>query len=81
VSFEFIKNVDHTLYPRKALLDARQAYLDYCTLKVVPLGNDRVQLSITVKDSHENESKQVVLEFLNYLLDRSAQLVLEEEAE
>jgi hypothetical protein len=81
VSIEFDKIIDHTIYPRKALADARQAYRDYCTLKVVPAGNDKVQISIRVNDAHERESRQVVLDFLNYVLDRSAQLLFEEDSE
>jgi hypothetical protein len=79
VSFEFTKTIDHTLYPRKALAEARQAYRDYCTLTISPLTNDRAQVSIFVKDAYENDCRQVVLDFLNYMLDRSAQIHLEEE--
>jgi hypothetical protein len=81
VSFEFIKTVDHSLYPRKALADARQAYRDYCTLKIVPLNNDCASVLITVNDSYEHEHRQVVLDFLNYLLDKSAQILLEEDSD
>ena len=79
MSIEFIRTFDHTLYPRKALADARQAYRDYCTLKIVPAGNDKVLISIRVNESHESESRQVVLDFLNFALDRSAQLLFEED--
>ena len=79
MSFEFTKTLDHTLYPRKALAEARQAYRDYCHLNIRPLTNDRAQVSIVVKDAYENDSRQVVLDFLNYMLDRSAQLRFEDE--
>jgi len=81
VSFEFARTIDHSLYPRKALTDARQAYRNYCTLKIVPLGNEKVQVSITVNEKYESESRQIVLDFLNYMLDRSAQILFEEESE
>jgi hypothetical protein len=81
MSVEFTKTIDHTLYPRKALADARQAYRDYCTLKIVPVGSHKIQISIRVNEAHESESRQVVLDFLNYVLDRSAQLLFEEDSE
>ena len=81
MSFEFARTIDHSLYPRKALTDARQAYRNYCTLKIVPLGNEKVQVSITVNEKYESESRQIVLDFLNYMLDRSAQILFEEESE
>jgi len=80
VSFEFTKTIDHSLYPRKALAEARQVYRDYCTLNIVPLTNDRAQVTIVVNDKYEDDCRQVVLDFLNYMLDRSAQILLEEDA-
>jgi len=79
MSFEFLAGIDHALYPRKALADARQAYRDYCSLKIVPLGSSKARIVITVNDAYENESRQVILDFLNYLLDTSIQTLLEEE--
>ena len=78
MSFEFTKVIDHSLYPRTALADARQTYRDYCTLKIVPLNNDSARVLIIVNDSYDNEHRKIVLEFLNYLLDKSAQILLEE---
>lgn len=78
---QIIRIIDHTLYPRRALAEARQAYQDYCTLEIVPEGNTKAKVTIAVKEAYEKESKQVVLDFLNYTLDRSVQIVLEDDAE
>jgi hypothetical protein len=81
VSFEFTKTIDHSLYPRTALADARQAYRDYCTLKILPQNNDCARVLITVNDSYDHEHRQVVLDFFNYLLDKSVQILLEEDSD
>jgi hypothetical protein len=74
VSFHFTKLVDHSLYPRTALTEARQAYRNYCSFKVTPLGSDRAEITVIVSDEYQNDSRQIVLEFFNYALDRAAQI-------
>lgn len=71
------RTIDHRLYPRKALTDARQAYRDYCTLSMSPRSAEQAQIVITVRPEYEDRGREVVLEFLNYLLDRAAQIRLE----
>lgn len=78
---QITKTIDHSLYPRNALADARQAYRDYCSLKIAPLSNDRAEVTITVNDKFDSDGRQVILDFLNYLLDRSAQIKFEQETE
>ena len=80
MSSQFTRTIDHSLYPRGALAAARQAYRDYCSLKVSPLGADRVEVTITVNAEYESDSRQVVLDFLNYVLDRSAQILFEQDS-
>jgi hypothetical protein len=81
VSTHVTKTIDHSLYPRNALADARQAFRDYCSLQIAPLSNDRAEVTITINDTYDSDGRQVVLDFLNYLLDRSAQIVFEQETE
>lgn len=69
--------IDHNLYPRQALADARHAYKDYCTLKIEPRDYGWAAVQIEVKPQYEIDSRQIVLEFLNYILDRAIQLQLE----
>lgn len=73
------RNIDHTLYPRRALADARQAYRDYCTLEISPNGDHMARVTIVVNEAHEDSASQIVLEFLNYALDRAAQIHLEDD--
>lgn len=65
--------IDHRLYPRNALAEARQAFQAYCTFKLKPLGDERVQVVITVRPLHIERGKEIVLEFLNYALDKAAE--------
>jgi hypothetical protein len=72
------RTIDHTLYPRKALADARQAYREYCSLTVAPVDGEKVRVTIRVKDDYQDNARHVILEFLNYALDRSVQIHLDE---
>ena len=74
---EITKTIDHRLYPRKAIADARQAYREFLNFSVTPLKNDKVDLTITVKEEHQNESRRIILEFFNFALDRSSQIQFE----
>jgi hypothetical protein len=75
---QVVRTIDHTLYPRKALADARQAYREYCSLTITPVNGGKLQVTITVKDDYQDNARHVILEFLNYALDRSVQIHLEE---
>jgi hypothetical protein len=74
---EITRILDHGIYPRKAVTEARQAFRDHCTFQVSPLGGERVRLSISVKAAHTQNAREVMLEFLNYVLDRAAQIYLD----
>lgn len=76
---EFTRTIDHALYPRKAIADAAQAYQQYCTFRMTPTGNGKAVVTIIVKETHRNQEKQVALEFWNYALDRSIQVLLDQD--
>lgn len=74
---EWACEIDHTLYPRKALAEARQTYASYCDFRVRPKNETRAELTIIVKPEYTGDAREVLLEFLNYLLDRAAELQFE----
>ena len=74
----FSKILDNTIYPRKAVAEARQAYGEYCDVKAVPVAGGGVELLFSIKEPYLGEARDVILGFLNYALDRSVQLHLEE---
>ncbi len=71
---DVVRVIDNTIYPRKAVIDSRQAYRDYCTVQAKPLGGTRIQLTITARSVDNHGGREVILEFLNYLLDKSVEL-------
>lgn len=71
------RTIDHTLYPRRALADATHAYRDYCDVKITPFNTQKSRVTITVKEIQISSGGQVILEFLNYALDKSIQMQLE----
>jgi len=73
-----VKVVDHDVYPRKAISEARDAYKDYCKVQVTPMPGNRAKLLISVVPAHENDLREVVLSFLNYALDKAAEINLQD---
>jgi len=71
--------IDRRLYPRRAISEARQAYRDFISLTISQIEPDQDEAIITVNPEHDQQGGKVVLEFLNYLLDRSAEIHLEAE--
>jgi len=69
--------IDHSLYPRTALADARHAYRDYCTVSISPIDGEHTRVLIAVKPTSAHQVREVVLGFLNYLLDCSAEIHLD----
>lgn len=74
-----VRIIDHALYPRKAVSDARAAYKDYCKVRVEPLAGDRARLTISVLPKHVASDREITLSFLNYALDKAAELQLQAE--
>lgn len=75
--FEIV--IDHELYPKKAILDARVAFLEYMDIKLSPISSRSVKLIITINPQYNENKRQIYLEFFNYILDKSTQLLLERE--
>ncbi|NTU72797.1 hypothetical protein HGB07_01320 [Candidatus Roizmanbacteria bacterium] len=72
------RRLDNTLYPKKAVAEARMAYRDYCDFLIKKHGNDHVTLTISIKSNYSEHSRQIILEFWNYLLDTSCQVKIED---
>ena len=67
------RRIDNALYSRKALASAREAYAQYCVIRVVPQSDGLVEVKVEVKPDYVQESRQVMLEFWNYFLDAACQ--------
>jgi hypothetical protein len=70
--------IDNTIYPKKAVADARMAYRNYCDFAIDTNGNHLPKLTVTVKPKYQDNSQQIILEFWNYLLDIACQIKMEE---
>jgi len=77
-ALKVVRVIDHKIYPRKALIDGRHAYKGFCNVQVTPLKNNLVEVAITPKLEHRDNSREVILEFLNFVLDKAVQLQVEE---
>jgi len=75
---KFNRVLDGEIYSRKAVAEARNAFKGYCLIKATPMEEGRVSLIFKVHESYESKAREVILGFLNYALDRSVQVYLEE---
>ncbi len=75
---QFVRILDNNIYARKAVAEAQNAFREYCTVKATPAKGGQVKLAFSINTAHQNTAREVVLEFLNYALDRSVQMDLEE---
>lgn len=77
---KIVRVVDYSLYPRKCIESAIKAYAQFCIVETVPLSNQQTRLTISpTKDIPEGEVREVLLGFLNYALDSSAEIRIEED--
>lgn len=72
-----VRNIDNTIYPKKAVSEARMAYREYFDSTIEATTSHTVKLTISVKSKYENNRREVILNFWNYLLDRACQIKAE----
>lgn len=72
------RTINNTIYPKKAVADARMAYRDYCDFAIEPTDSHLAKLTITVKPKFQDDSQQIIFGFWNYLLDIACQIRTEE---
>jgi hypothetical protein len=63
--------IDHGIYPRHAVSEARTAYKDYCSVRIAPMTGNKANLSIDVLPAHANNEREIILSFMNYALDKA----------
>jgi hypothetical protein len=68
------RDINHALYPGQAIAEARQAFREHCEVQVVPLGSTRARIRLKVRPQHADNAREIFLSFLNFALDRSAQI-------
>ena len=68
--------IDHLLYPRQALSEARTAYKDYCSVRVEPMPGNKASVTIEVLHEHSPNEREGALSFMNFALDKALELQL-----
>lgn len=66
--------IDNRIYSKQALNEARVAFANYLKVNVCLDAVGNVNLTFCVLDQYRESSREVILEFMNYVLDRSIQL-------
>lgn len=66
--------VDNSIYPKTAILEAKKAFSKYLDVKITPKNTGNICISLKPFRNYEAQSREIILEFLNYALDYSIQL-------
>ena len=74
MSLRIERIIDHRLYPREAVANARQAYRSHCNVRITRIDSNLAKLEIQGNGKNAIDDREAVLSFLNYILDRSAQI-------
>ena len=70
------RSFDLNWYPHGAVEDARVAYQKYCKIEVNSLDDNRIGITFSALDSASESLSLIVLEFCNYLLDKTCEFQL-----
>ena len=76
----YVREISNLIYSKSDLAEARQAFAKFLDVKVVPVSYGRVSLSVGVLSAFQNQEREIVLEFFNYLLDAAIQRRMSEMA-
>lgn len=72
--------LSNDIYPKQAVLDAKNAYANYAEFKIERTNSSTLKLIISPKPRYQSDAREICLEFLNYALDCSIQISLERES-
>ncbi len=78
---EITRHIENSIYSRKALAAAREAFSAYCTVWAVPGEGGSVAITVSVRPEFSSDARQVVLEFWNYFLDAACQRRIETDSD
>ena len=62
----------NTIYSKKDVSEARQAFQNYLSVRTTPLDRNRVSIEIRVKPEYKGHEREVILEFKKFLLDTTS---------
>ena len=68
------------LYTKAAVLEAKNKFSPYLRLELKPQSNGFISAIFDVPAEYVSDEREIILECLNYMLDRSIQIMLEKEA-
>ncbi len=73
---KIVRIIDNSLYPKRLVSETRNAFKQHCLIQAEAIQNNRVKLYFEIINTQYSES-DIVLEFMNYLLELTAMLEME----
>ncbi len=72
-------DLSNDIYSKTTVLEAKNRFSQYLQLNLSPKDRNLVTAEFIVPTKYEKDAREIILECLNYMADRSAQLLLEKE--
>lgn len=69
----YSRSISTSIYTRKALIAAQEAFRPYCKVTTERQDGDRLQISVRPVDVPAEQIAEMILSFWNYYLDKSLQ--------
>lgn len=74
---DFTVELSNKIYPKTIILEAKAAFSEYADFRIVPIRPETISLTIKPYIKYEQNSRDIVLSFINYVLDLAANHYLE----
>lgn len=80
MSYAVTLPISNDFYAKAAVLEAKSKFSQYLRLELKPQSNGLVTTVFRVPEKYAGDEREIILECLNYMLDRTIQIMLEKEA-
>lgn len=70
---EVVLDLPKAFYTEECINAGRGAFAEYCTVDVMKIDSESIQVRVVVRDNHGQDSRDIVGGLLNYLLGSAAQ--------
>lgn len=75
----FSVEISNDIYPKRIVSEAKMAFKDYALFEVSLKDSGTICLKIVPLEKYAGDEREIVLSFLNYMLDLSANYHLKKE--
>ena len=61
--------ISNKIYDKSAVIDGKNQFSQFAKISITPLGRTTARITFQVKPKYIQQQKEIINEFLNYILD------------